>query len=154
MKAVVVAFIVVIGFSPFDLAAQVRNQKNSYTPEFVKAKSVAELFVDMNPFTDPSFFKIYAEYRAHQKREYRCSFLMLNNLAMATEIISEKEAFDCINTFLSIRSHEQHRYFQQMLEQVNFAAALDFLLVEARLNPNESIMASEHYRVREVAGNN
>jgi hypothetical protein len=43
-----------------------------------------------------------------QKKDLRCSFLMLNNLAQAAESIEESQAFDCLDSMLGyIRSLPQ-----------------------------------------------
>jgi hypothetical protein len=87
---------------------------------------------------------IYHDFLEEYKENFRCSFLMLSNLAKAAAVIHQNDAFECLNSLFVYRAKEletKRKFFEKISHEVGSMAALRFLqqteISELRMNEKD-----------------
>src|SRR5688572_10048452 len=104
-------------------ASSTFSQQKKSNEHFNKERSVIKDLYKID-FSRDDAQKVFVGYNGHQ-RKVRCSFLILNNLAKAAQTINEREAFDCINTYLSSTRSSANGYLQQSIERTDNSTAFE-----------------------------
>jgi hypothetical protein len=96
--------------------------------------------------------EIYFELVSEGKKEIRCSFLTLNNLARAVAYIYDKDAFECLNSMMVYLENNRSRIersFNTVLTKVSPSVAFQFINIETsndnRISQWEAVsLANDH----------
>jgi hypothetical protein len=89
-----------------------------YLPESKKAAAEAE-----------------RKFAGWEKRSFKCSFLTLNNLAMAARSISDTDALDCLHSLLVLNEYNagvRSDYFRQITASASNSASIALRSVDPR----------------------
>lgn len=82
-----------------------------------------------------AFRNLYQEYLVKQQPAFKCSYLILNNLARAAAAIHDAEAFECLNSLMVYRDNNIRLklfYFEKIFNDINGNVDLEFLQLEER----------------------
>lgn len=101
-------------------------------------------------FEEDSFFEIYMEFMSEKKKNVKCSFLTLSNLAKIASGGDNSEVFECLNSLLVYREKNiqiKKKYFNRLTNEINGLVAFHFLQAEEMLNVIEGF---EEYKIGSV----
>lgn len=120
LKYVVTGIFLLTAFS-FDLHAQ---SGNKLTLSAIREKSYASFILPAFQSRD-ELVLARTSFR-EQKKNFRCSFLTLNNLAKAAESIDDTQAFDCLYNLLVWHENLQIRtdLFENMVAEADSAVLI------------------------------